>query len=652
MLIPTEQSLEYRPEIDGLRAVAVIPVILFHAGFSAFSGGYVGVDVFFVISGFLITSILVRDLEKGRFSIAHFYERRARRILPALVVVMAACIPFAWLWMLPSELVSFGKSVAATSLFGSNILFWTEANYFAPDTDLKPLLHTWSLAVEEQYYLLFPIYLFFAWKLGRNFIFWSLIAFVGASFAMAQWGVVVMPTAAFFLAPTRVWEILLGAVCAVVAIRADLRSQWLSFAGLAMVLYAIFGFEPDTPTPSLWTAVPVVGTALILLSAKSGTAVASILQWRPFVFVGLVSYSAYLWHQPILAFARIRLAGHLPEWLVLALIALTLLLAWLSWRYIEAPFREKLWKRRGIFAASIVLILVFTGIGLALATSGGADWRTAPSGKRYADMAMVTETLAPNYGLDRACDSNSPPPIRACSTSGTPEAVLWGDSYAMHLAPALNSSPTKLSFVQATLSQCGPIPGLAVQGTLTPWKTCMGFNKAVLGWILAQDTVKTVIISSPFVQSEIKLYREDGSTIDDTPARRAAIVSAIHNLDQTLAKLGKRLVVVSPPAQNGADLGICHVRAATLGYRSGNCDFKLEAFLKFRAPTITLLKEIEKQVPVVWLPDLTCHFGICSTDFAGIPLYRDDGHFSRDGSNLFGEKFDLAQVVLAASRPR
>ena len=206
--------MKYRAEIDGLRALAVLPVILFHAGFEWFSGGFVGVDVFFVISGYLITTIIISEMAEGKFSIANFYERRARRILPALFFVMAVSIPFAWLWLTPTDLANFGQSLVAVSTFSSNILFWLESGYFDTSAELKPLLHTWSLAVEEQYYILFPIFLMLTWRLGikRILILLSIIFLI--SLGVAQYGAYHFPTATFFLLPTRGWELLVGVFAA------------------------------------------------------------------------------------------------------------------------------------------------------------------------------------------------------------------------------------------------------------------------------------------------------------------------------------------------------------------------------------------------------------------------------------------------------
>lgn len=205
---------EYRREVDGLRAVAVVPVMLFHAGFQEFGGGFVGVDVFFVISGYLITTIILGELKRGSFSIATFYERRARRILPALFFVMAMCIPFAWCWLLPSDMEEFAKSLRAVSIFGSNILFAQKSGYFDTAAELKPLLHTWSLAVEEQFYVLFPLLLMLMWRFGKKWTVILLVLIAAASLGVAHGNVFDDPAATFFLLPTRVWELALGSFVA------------------------------------------------------------------------------------------------------------------------------------------------------------------------------------------------------------------------------------------------------------------------------------------------------------------------------------------------------------------------------------------------------------------------------------------------------
>lgn len=372
--------MKYRREIDGLRAVAVLPVILFHAGFGLFSGGYVGVDVFFVISGYLITSILISDLEQGNFSISRFYERRARRILPALFFVMLACLPFAYMWMLPSQLEDFAESIVAVVFFGSNILFWRESGYFADATELKPLLHTWSLAVEEQYYLVFPIFLLLVWRFGRNKVFWSVVVIAAMSLLLAEWAWRNAPSANFYLALTRAWELLAGSICAFITVGRNFKSNdALSAIGFVAIGFSIFVFDKNTPFPSVYALIPVVGTVLIILFGRHGTWVAKLLSMRAFVGIGLISYSAYLWHQPLFAFARLRSLTELSHVLMATLAVAALFLAWATWYWVEQPFRKRekpvLATQRSVFVASGAVGAIFATVGMIGFLSAGNIFR-------------------------------------------------------------------------------------------------------------------------------------------------------------------------------------------------------------------------------------------------------------------------------------
>jgi peptidoglycan/LPS O-acetylase OafA/YrhL len=364
--------MKYRPEIDGLRAFALLPVILFHAGFEWFSGGFVGVDVFFVISGYLIATIIISEMTEGKFSLINFYERRARRILPALFFVMAACLPFAWLWLVPNDLKDFGQSLAAVSIFSSNILFWLESGYFETATELKPLLHTWSLAVEEQYYILFPIFLMFFWKLGVRWVLILLSIVFLISLGISHWASSNSPSANFYLLPTRGWELLVGVFAAFYLnynthFKSHILNQALSLLGFGMIVYSIMAFDKKTPLPSLYTLIPTIGTGLLILSAVPKTLIHNLLGLKPFVGVGLISYSAYLWHQPLLAFTRHRIFFEASDFLLIFICLSSLLLAYLSWRFIEAPFRNKqAFTQNKIFMLSATGIVIFSVLGLFL----------------------------------------------------------------------------------------------------------------------------------------------------------------------------------------------------------------------------------------------------------------------------------------------
>lgn len=362
----------YRPEIDGLRAIAVAAVILFHAGLPGLGGGFVGVDVFFVISGFLITAIIRRDVTAGRFSVARFYERRVRRILPALFVVMAACIPPALLVLSPDDLKDFAQSLAAVSLCGSNVLFWGESGYFDTQAELKPLLHTWSLAVEEQFYIAYPPLVLLASRFGLAGLLAALVVLAAGSLAVSVHEVAAFPSAAFYLLPSRAWELAVGGIAAVVA-----ESSWgrrnvggtassvAGWCGLASITFALAWYGEQTPFPGLAAIPPVLGTALVLLGARSDNVLGRMLSWRPLVGLGLVSYSAYLWHQPLFAFTRHFLLADLSPLLAAGLCAITLMLAVLTWKFVEQPFRDRATVPRvavlGLAAAGFVSLL---GLGL------------------------------------------------------------------------------------------------------------------------------------------------------------------------------------------------------------------------------------------------------------------------------------------------
>lgn len=356
--------MQYRREIDGLRAIAVLSVVFFHAGFKGFGGGFVGVDVFFVISGYLITSIIVGEKLAGGFSFLRFYERRARRILPALFLVVVATIPFAWLWMLPGDMKDFAQSVAFVSFFSSNILFWKESGYFDTVTELKPLLHTWSLAVEEQYYLIFPLLLLLLLRKGRRWAMIGLSLLCVASFVAAQTGSLKNPVKTFYLLQTRGWELLIGALISLYVYgrqiawgRSDAATRAINEAGgllgLALIVAAIVFFDETTPFPGVYALLPTFGAGLIILCASQETWVGRVLGWKVPVGIGLISYSFYLWHQPLFALGR-YIDPDITWYELLMLAGLAGVLATLSWRYVERPFRDRnMVSRRQIFAFSL-----------------------------------------------------------------------------------------------------------------------------------------------------------------------------------------------------------------------------------------------------------------------------------------------------------
>lgn len=438
--------MKYRPEIDGLRALAVLPVIFFHAGFNWADGGYVGVDVFFVISGYLITNIIISDLENNTFSISKFYERRARRILPALFLVMTASLPIAWVWLAPSDLTEFSQSLIAVSTFFSNIFFWQQqSGYFATAAELKPFLHTWSLAVEEQYYIAFPLLLIGTWRLGLKFIAAILVAAFLTSFTLSILLTERLPSAAFFLIPSRGWELLLGAGAAFfLKYRPPIASlatqQFFSLAGLGLVIFSMLTFDQQTSFPGPLALIPTLGTLLIIIGAVPGTILHTALSFNPLVAIGLISYSAYLWHQPLFSFARHRIADDLPLAVSVSLCVLTMALAWCSWRLVELPCRNSRKINRSVIASGSVagvLIFIFIG-GYGLYSKGGLSGLSEEERTLYGNFFDARSYVTNRGDALQGADFTPDESIR--------KVLIIGDSFAEDLINAVHEAGLDSSY--------------------------------------------------------------------------------------------------------------------------------------------------------------------------------------------------------------
>lgn len=455
--------MQYRPEIDGLRAIAVMPVVFFHAGIEIFSGGYVGVDIFFVISGYLITSIIISELSVKKFSLLGFYERRARRILPALFFMMAVCLPFAWYLFLPHELKGFSQSLVAVSTYTANIYFWISTGYFEIAAELRPLLHTWSLAVEEQFYFLFPILILIGIRWGKKFILFSIIFVALLSLLLAQYLSDAKPSFAFYLLPTRIWELLVGALIAFYfeyrqdLVRKRIINELGSLVGLCLIAYAIFFFDKQTPFPSFYAVIPVLGAALIIVYANKDTLFGKMLSFKLIVSLGLISYSLYLWHQPVLAFARAFSGNELTISSLVFLATLVFLVAYFSWKYVERPFRNnKKFTRKQVLLYSFIASGFFIGIGLVGQFTNGFLTKDQAAVLAYNEYDSETEEI----GLTGNCfwgPEDGPEKFtNQCISKNTGESVLiWGDSHAAGLAFGLRKFYPNLS--QFTVSGCPPI---------------------------------------------------------------------------------------------------------------------------------------------------------------------------------------------------
>lgn len=534
-------SLKYRPDIDGMRALAVIPVCIFHAGLPGFPGGFCGVDVFFVISGYLMARLIEQDLLAGRFSVSQFYARRARRILPALFVLLLICSVVAALIIPPKLFRDFGATLLGAVLFASNIVFWRKsANYFDANTDRSPLLHTWSLGVEEQFYILFPLFMLLLWTLKPRFRPSAVIALLIASLILSIWGTLNAPTATFYLLPTRAWELLAGALVALRAMTSEIGTEPRRFGntggltGLALVLSGFLFFSSEMPFPGATALAPCVGTAMLLHFGGGATLASRVLSLRPLRFVGFVSYSLYLWHWPVLVFAGKYLSsGTLAPSKRVGLLLASFAIACASWRWVERPFRSVHtgWNTTRVFAVAAAGACVLIAFGLFASEGDGwaARFPNIESVSLERQEAIDSQDVAWRKFDDgrcfvaRASDWNGD----TCflTHSGTRNVLLWGDSFARSYAYGFfRSGAEALNVLEYTGPQCPPILGYETASR----PQCTQFDASVPA-IVRRYEISTVIMAANW-----------SSYFN----RRKLHYSDMRNTAQQLRKLGVRVIVI------------------------------------------------------------------------------------------------------------
>ncbi len=454
-------KIKYRPEIDGLRAIAVLSVIIYHANFilgeeRLLGGGYLGVDVFFVISGYLITSIILKGLIQGNFSFAEFYLRRAKRILPALFAVMLFMTPFAFTLLIPWQLIDFSKSVFATIFFFSNIYFWKNSGYFAPESDQIPLLHTWSLSIEEQFYILFPLFLFLLWRYIPKLIIPVFITGILMSLHLANTYSHFQPESAFYLLPTRMWELFCGAVLAKVELNYNGKTipsiirTLLNLVCLATIIGCFFIFNSETPHPGYLTVLIVIGTMGLIWFMQPDDLVTKMLSLRPMVYIGLISYSLYLWHYPLFSFLEI---SHIVSGTVMnvLIIILAFILSVFSYHYIEQPIRKNQLSLKGFLVlCSSMIFLLLTTIAIAIRTDGGLG--------KYHPIDLDLLSKSPNelgiYVRSRFLDHQD----RDLEDTDKIKLLIIGDSYAQDLLNAVFETDLISNFTVSTYlisARCG-----------------------------------------------------------------------------------------------------------------------------------------------------------------------------------------------------
>jgi len=446
------QSSKYRADIDGLRAIAVLSVVFFHAKILQCKGGYVGVDVFFVISGYLVTSLIVKDVTEGKFSFVTFYERRVRRIFPALFAVLFFCVLAGCLIFAPEELGIFGKTLTATTFFASNIEFWRHSSglgYFNRTSEFQVLLHTWSLSVEEQFYLVFPTVLLVLSRWAKKRINLCILILAVMSFGLSLWATAHRPFAAFYLSVPRAWELLTGALLAtgfVPSLRSRVVRELAGLAGLSMIVAAVFTLTAATPFPGYAALLPCLGTGLIIWAGEQGDSTTKLaLSFRPLVFIGVISYSLYLWHWPLLVFSRYFFlkADDLTGGETAVVLASSGILAFLSFEFVERPFRGSAsrFTRRQVFTLGLAASAASVVIGSAVYLSHGLP-------QRYGKLTrqVIEENMNRRQDYDDRCanwltDVHKMADIQFCAVGNqsSKKIMFWGDSHVGQLLPVVRT---------------------------------------------------------------------------------------------------------------------------------------------------------------------------------------------------------------------
>lgn len=630
------KTANYRPDIDGLRTVSVVSVLCYHYGLGPITGGFVGVDVFFVISGYLITSIIFREMQQGRFSILGFYDRRIRRILPATLLTIIATAAAGYFVLLPSDYAAFGESAAYASFGVANFFFlWNTGGYFDSRADLMPLLHMWSLAVEEQFYLVWPLLLLAVFSISRGSryaVAGALAAIIVVSFGLAVWTMSLDRQLAFYMLHSRAWELALGAAIAFLPVLTSRPAgEVLSIAGIGLIFFGIFTLTSKSPFPG-WNALyPCVGAALLIWPQKHRTIVARVLSVGPMVFIGKISFSLYLWHWPVLVLYRHHGLGDMPPladriWLA----AVALVLAAASWWLVEEPFRRRRPRKIVAVASGLAAMSVSAAIALSISVNGFA-WRLPKEAREFENhrsLAVAERQISPCFlttgtekkGIsfdEEKCIDRSP---------GKPRVLIIGDSHADHLVAGLRTVFPEISISQITSSGCLPV--LPLKGG----KRCTRLMRLVLDKIAPAENFDEIIISAN--------WRLKGT----------------EPLEKFIAKLSphSKVTILGPSIKFSAPVPALLAKS-TLDQRDLINGRAKKSFARKQNQEVSRAAA-RSSAAYFDLLDINCPGGRCvATTAENVPIMYDDNHFTRQGAEaIVGElkKRGLLSAYSRSSSPR
>ena len=640
-------KINHKPEnyfghIDGLRAIAVMSVVLHHLIPNFFPGGFIGVDVFFVISGYLITGILIREMEADNFSFLGFYERRARRIFPALFAVLIFTLIGSYILFLPSDFINSLRGTFGTVFFISNIVFWrdlAEGYFAAMDSALNPLVHTWSLAVEEQFYVLFPILLLVCYKAKFNnflliFSIMFLISLIGSEYFIDTKSVAV-----FFLSPFRAWELLAGSILALGVlpnINSRLLKEVTAFFGLAAIFFACFFYSEYTPFPGLAALIPVLGSAAIIHAGMGGESrILNIIKLKPFIFIGLISYSLYLWHWPLVVFANyLNPVESFSPTIIIFLLALSILISTASYYIIEQPFRaKKSFSRKFIFSSSFVIMFalsIFTIFGIRM-----EGFQT-----RFSSEIIAYDKAREPEHIYKPCD-NIINPDNWCiigDTKSSDSVLLFGDSHLMSWAPALNDAlkDTGQKGYLAMQSNCPPIINIQL------WQTninCPIKNESVKNFILNNENIDNIIISGywPAYLRKDTILPMRVSDISERADHEIAQLGFTKTIEWMLS-LDKMVTMIGPVAvyDESVPLLLALNELFERDYLESNYDEQIKKSLNLNK-IVSSFKN-DKNFYYIDALEWLCN-PECKTKNNNLPIYFDSNHLNVSGAKLYKDEF-------------
>lgn len=643
----------YRADIDGLRAVAVLAVVFYHTGgvFSVFSGGFVGVDVFYVISGFLITRIILTELFNDKFSFKEFWLRRSRRILPAIIVVCLFCLVFGWFILTPKNFTELGESAAAQSVFLTNIYFWLQTGYFQEPMQTMPLIHTWSLSIEEQYYIIFPVFLSILFRIKRSWIPHIIILAFLSSFLLSLWGTTYHPSATFYLFPTRAWELLIGSILAIILLhRQDglIKSSWINeligLIGLIAIIASIFLFDKTIKFPGFFALLPSVGSALIILSGSNRTFVARVLSTRPLVAIGLISYSLYLWHWPVLAFFKYATVGKLGGQQISIALMIIFSLSYLSYRFVETPTRTKrVLPKEGTFALSACFSLAILGLaGIFIHYSDGIPSRIPANARQYADAAYLVDQ-------DKLCvkfKSTGLNTHNICRVGNIkndlPKILLLGDSHAGHLQELLRKLSERYNVEVLNSGMCAYQPKTPPRFAAN--EDCKKkFTYAVNA--LKADKIKHIIVANRWSLFTENFEPDNTDGINLTPLELSKLRDdfklGMLSFIKDYSPYVKKITIVAQIPEHTFLVPKALYLAAMTG--EGETDFgrPVEEHLKRSIFSTNFFKSLDAdKVSVIDPTEEFCgQNSFCIVENGGRSLYSDNDHLTLDGTLLLEAKF-------------